>query len=656
MAEGEDDSEVRSLNSTAGWGSLFPRFIETPPRVIRRSLEQFVDDASGSQIRAWDDSIPVLQDEAEEVVGSRAREYTAILEYRLPLESRRADAVFLVSDAVIVIELKGKSLPSQADVDQAAAYARDLRAYHRECQTRPVHAVLVPMQATDRPQWRDDVWVTGPKWLDTLVRELSADSTAQPPATEAFLSAEAYCPLPSLVQAARELFDSGDVREVWKARAVTDPAVNAIAAIAHEAARTRTRHLILVTGVPGSGKTLVGMRAVHAHFLDDLAVPRANGKPAAPALFLSGNGPLVQVLQYVLRGAGGGGRTFVRHIKDYLDSYVPRTEKEPPEHLLVFDEAQRAFTPDKVRELHKNWPKQLVKSEPQHFVDLSERMPEWSVLVGLIGSGQEIHLGEEGGLAQWRHAVENCREPARWTVHAPALIEELFAGSGVATRWNLALNLDTELRFHAAAELHEPVADLLAAPLRATVEPTVAEPAHPSRGYDVTGLRLWATRDLDRAKRYLSDRYAEQPDARYGLLASSRDKLVQTFGVDNSWQATQAVRLGPWFTDGDESSRSCRRLETCVTEFGAQGLELDMALLAWGSDLVRENGRWNNSRARRYKPGDVELKDPYQLRINAYRVLLTRGRDGTVVFVPPVQELEETWAYLLANGFRELAD
>jgi DUF2075 family protein len=645
-----------SDEQTAGWDGGFPVFGETPTEIIRGRLERFVEGVSASQVRAWDDSIPALQREAREVLEAeqRARGYTAILEYKLPLEARRADAVFLVSDAVVVIELKGKSQPSQADLDQAAAYARDLRAYHRDCQTRAVHAVLVPTRAKDLPQMRDGVWVVGPASLDSLVCKLTANSTAAPPSVEAFLAGDAYRPLPTLVQAARELFESRDVREVWKARAATDPAVNAIAAIAHEAARTKTRHLVLITGVPGSGKTLVGMRAVHAHYLDDLAVPRSSGKPSTTGLYLSGNGPLVEVLQYVLRGAGGGGRTFVRHIKDYLDSYVPKPDKIPSEHLLVFDEAQRAFTPDRVRGLHKKWAPDLVRGEPEHFVNLCERIPEWSVLVGLIGSGQEIHLGEEGGLVQWRHALERCGDPSRWTVHAPALVEEVFIGGGMTTRWDMALNLDTELRFHSASELHRLVDDLLDTSPVADRQPVVAEPAPFGIDYDLAGIRLWITRDLERAKQYLHDRYAEQPDARYGLLASSRDKLLESQGINNSYQATKNVKLGPWYTEGDSSPLSCRRLDACVTEFGAQGLELDMALMGWGSDLRRKNGRWDNSLARGYKKGEVELKDPYQLRVNAYRVLLTRGRGGTVVFVPPTKEMDETWVYLLGRGFREL--
>lgn len=642
--------------TTAGWSSDFPLFRETPPRVIRTSLENFVREFGESQERAWSDSIPRLQAGTSEVLESdpRSGSYTAILEYRLPLEARRIDALFLVSGAVLVVELKGHTHALPEHVDQVAAYARDLRAYHRECQERPVHAVLVPTRQSSPPRKIGPIWVSGPDHLATLVKTLTDDALEGPPDAARFLDEASYRPLPGLVQAARELFFSGDVREVWRARAATDPAVEAIARIAHEAARSRSRHLILVSGVPGSGKTLVGMRAVHAHYIDDLAVPRSGLRPTAPGLYLSGNGPLVEVLQYVLRGAGGGGRTFVRHIKDYLDMYVPRPARIPGEHLLVFDEAQRAFTADRVRGLHKSWPPGRAASEPRHFIDICERIPEWSVLVGLIGSGQEIHSGEEGGLIQWRHALEESADPSRWTVHVSALLEDTFAGGVIRTQWDMRLNLDTELRFHSAARLHELIQALFDEGSSSSWELHVADKVRSGEGHHDAGIKLYLTRDLGRARQYLHERYAENPDARYGLLASSRDRLLADLGVPNRFQDTKRVRLGPWYADDHDSPRSCRRLDQCVTEFGAQGLELDMALLAWGSDFIRKNGRWTDEHARKYRAGDVKVLDPLRLRLNAYRVLLTRGRDGTIVFVPPVHELDETWDHLRSHGFTEL--
>jgi hypothetical protein len=635
----------------AGWNSSFPEFVTTPARIIRISLEEFVRAASSQESDSWADNVPRLQTEVSQVVDSdsRAPSYSAILEYQLPLDSRRADAVFLVAGAVVVIELKGKSVASQADVDQAAAYARDLCAYHSECRNRPVHAVLVATRSSLKPSLRDNVWVTGPEALDQLLHDLCAKAQSAVPDAKAFLEISAYCPLPTLVQAARELFDTGDVRPVWRARALTDEAVSTIAEVAREAARTRTRHLVLVTGVPGSGKTLVGMRTVHAHYLDDLAISRDGGKPTVPALFLSGNDPLVKVLQHVLRGGGGGGKTFVRGVKDYLDAYVPRPTRIPPEHLLVFDEAQRAFSADMVLEKHKQWPTDLVGSEPDLFIRLCERMPEWSVIVALLGTGQEIHRGEEGGVELWRDALFGSSERSRWTLHAPAELESIFNGV-VNTCWRPALNLDTALRFHLAADPQRLVASLLGDPGSASGSSSVAE----SAPRDLGAVRFWVTRDLDAAKQYLRDRYHEQPDARFGLLASSRDKLLVEHGVDNSHGAQRLVRVGAWFADPHDSPDSCCRLHTCLTEFQTQGLELDMALVAWGADLRRANGVWDSSLATKYQTGRVRVSDPNRLRLNAYRVLLTRGRDGTVVFVPPERSLDETWSYLLTNGFREL--
>jgi hypothetical protein len=639
---------------TAGWHSDFPTFRLTAAGTIRGSLHDFVVDASREQLAAWEASIPMLQREAGELLDTRpqAKGYGAVLEYLLPYDSRRPDVVVLAQGAVVVLELKGKESPSQADLDQAAAYARDLRAYHRECHERPVTAIVVPTHAHGTVTESGGVLIVAPDRLDAVIGEHADRAAGNGPVLQAFLADTAYCPLPTLVQAARELFHSGTVRDIWRAKAKTEPAVDAIADVAHDAAATGTRHLVLVTGVPGAGKTLVGMRAVHAHHLDDLAVPREDGKPSVPGLYLTGNGPLAEVLQYELRKAGGGGRTFVRHIKSYLDRYVPRPDLVPPEHLLVFDEAQRAFSPDMVADKHKAWPVALVASEPELFVRLCDRMPRWSVLVGLIGGGQEIHVGEEEGLKQWCTALMASKHP--WVVHAPAGLEQVFVGTRLETRWNPALNLNTEIRFHRATQLHEFVDTLLARGDSALAHRAAEQVLRPY-GEATDGLRLYVTRDIDVAKAYLRDRYADAPDMRFGLLASSRDKDLEGLGIGNDYQSTKRVRVGPWFSDGEESERSCRRLEICVTEFQCQGLELDMALVPWGTDLMREDGTWTIRKARRYQQrGRARVADPFQMRLNAYRVLLTRGRDGTIVFVPRLAELDATWEYLRNSGFKEL--
>ena len=161
------------------------------------------------------------------------------------------------------------------------------------------------------------------------------------------------------------------------------------------------------------------------------------------------------------------------------------------------------------------------------------------------------------------------------------------------------------------------------------------------------------TRDLDTAKDYFHARYAEAPDARYGLVASSRDKILAEWGIPNDYQSTKVMRLGPWYGDGEESRRSCRHLRECVTEFGAQGLELDGVLLAWGTDLMWEDEAWSNARAKRHARS-AHVRDAFQLRVNAYRVLLTRGRDGAVIFVPPLPELDATAARLQGHGVKVL--
>jgi len=634
-----------------GWDSDFVRFATTPSNAIVAKLRAFLSGASVEQVRAWDDSIPRLQTEVTQVheVREEAARYTAILEYELPLESRRADAIFLLRESVVVIELKGKSRPSDADIDQAHAYARDLRCYHAECEHRQVHALLVATGARGDFGHRRGVRICGPDALDEVVREYDVRGQGEILDPRRFLSSDAYRPLPTLVAAARELLIHGTLRRIKRAAAATDDAITAVSAIVHEAARTRTRHLVLLTGVPGAGKTLVGLRLVHSHFIDDLAVARAGVKPTAPAVFLSGNGPLVEVLQYELREAGGGGRTFVRGVKDYVKHHSTVAKRVPTEHVLVYDEAQRAYDAAMVASKHPELA-QTASSEPELFVEFAERIPEWCVVVGLIGGGQEIHTGEEAGTVQWADAIGASPQSTQWVVHGPPALVETF--NRIPFRSNPALNLNQSLRSHLSFRVHEYVAGLVAAnpaPIEAQIELAAVLA---SEGHD---LRI--TRDLDTAKGYLRERYAENPDARFGLVASSRDRDLVRFGVPNDFQATKQLRYGPWYGDDEPvpGGRSCRLLRDCVTEFGAQGLELDAVLLAWGTDFRRKGNGWNIDRARGYKRGGPPVRNPWQLRANAYRVLLTRARDATVVFVPALEELDETCDYLVGSGFRPLS-
>ena len=630
-----------------GWQSDFDEFRDTSPLVIRERLAEFVTDASPEQKRAWASSIPPLQTEVEKSIvrSALSAQYSAILEYMLPMESRRPDVILLIGARVMVVELKGKEWPTQADLDQVTAYSRDLRNYHRECADRDVVPVLVPTRAKGSQQMVDGVYVTGPHGLNDLIATLTPDSPLPAIERAKFLSDEAYCPLPTLVQAARELFVSGTLRTIHHARMATLPAIEEISRIVHQAALTKSRHLILLTGVPGAGKTLVGLQTVHARYLDDLAVERSGTKPSTPAVFLSGNGPLVDVLQYEMRSAGGDGKTFVRGVKEYVKRYSSKRSLVPPEHVLVFDEAQRAYDETKMRQSHDS---PSARSEPHEFIGFADRIPEWCVVIGLVGSGQEIHVGEEAGIGQWRDAVAESSRVSEWSIHAPPLAAERLSGSTVPVEVRTTLNLETELRFHQVRELHQYVAALLSNNSSGLLRAV-------GQRLNDDGYNFRVTRDLGLAKAYLRERYADDPQARFGLIASSKDKIVQRFGVPNDFQSTKRVKYGPWYGEPEDASsgRSCRLLNECVTEFGAQGLELDAALLAWGTDFRRADGRWTNDLSGKYLKGSVVF-DAFQLRLNSYRVLLTRGRDGAVIFVPPVTELDETYEHLRDSGMREL--
>jgi len=616
-----------------GWVSSLNNFCQTPLPTILTALSNFIPDASHQQIEAWEKSLSILKKECISLIKlfDESKDFSILIEYEIPRESRRPDVVILGYGVALVLELKGHSNPNQAFIDQAFAYGRDLQFYHGECDGKEVIALLVMVGGNFSFFEKDGVIISPIKDIHLLFLEKFKIKKGDLFNIENFLSANSYRPLPTLIRAARALFKHEPLPTIKRASAATDPAIEAISLIAREAATKKTRHLVLLNGVPGAGKTLVGLRAVHAGYLDDLAIPRSDGKKTIPAVFLSGNGPLVEVLQHTLRSLGGG-KTFVRGVKDYIKTYS-KSNSIPPEHLLVSDEAQRAWDSEQVTAKHRGPNRPINKSEPELFIEFAERIPEWCVFVGLIGSGQEIHVGEEGGIIQWRKAIEGCTDPSNWTIHASDMMLNDFLGSKLSLKSNSKLNLDIEIRYHLTPKVHEYVKSVLHVD-------NVENSKNIAKELSSSGFRFMITRNLDAAKSYISRRYEDSPEARYGILASSKDKSLVDFGVDNSFQTTKRLKVGPWYNDPQDSSFSCRQLQTVVTEFSSQGLELDFALIAWGTDFVYEKtGSWTNERSR----GTMgHVRNPFQLRLNVYRVLMTRGRDGAVIFLPELPYLNST--------------
>jgi len=653
-----------------GYKKTFQEFLRDSDGVVLSALREFVPDAGSSQEKAWRDSVGILRESVSTLVdsyGSLLHDAYIILEYKVALEFRRVDALFLLPNNVVVLEFKGKNRVYQADLNQAAAYARDLKSYHRSCHDLSVPCLLIVTEYRGSPYRERGVDVLGAKDLKETIATLVKPDTAIPDIDE-FLSPASYQPLPSLVKAARELFNSGSLKRIHKAAAKTQPALDTCISVIERSIRNKRRALILVSGVPGAGKTLVGLQLAHAEIISESG--DTNLSEVRP-LYLSGNGPLVKVLSYQIEQAyidsersqlescapGVDGKTFVRSVKGFIEQYASSHCRVPPfNNVLIYDEAQRAFDEEKLAKTHQNksgksQPKLSEEftglSEPSVIIKLAERLPDWSVVVGLIGTGQEINVGEEAGIGQWRSAIENSEHSRVWDVYYPGSDQasEVFANMENSMK-EQSLQLNETIRFHRVSKLYEFVKAFLDGDVRAA--------RRLSCDLNDDNYELYVTHSLGVAKKYLSNRYSDSPVRCYGMIASSLDKDLQRFGIKNGYSDTRSIDYGAWFSPSPDSVSSCRNLDVVVTEFGCQGLELDGSLLAWGTDLVRKGRNWSMEYADKHR--GRKPKNPLELRLNAYRVLLTRGRDGCIVYIPPLPKMVDTYRYFKDCGFGELKD
>jgi len=582
--------------------------------------------AERSQIAAWSECFTILHEQLTALCRTytNAEDWYIVFEYELPRErGRRPDVLILTPHTIFVIEFKGYNSILQAHIDQVAAYTRDLQHYHAASHSRPAHSLLVLTQTEVLDIQRDEVWIVSPDQLGaklpSLIHPLPASVDAIVP--EHWLRAD-YAPLPSLVNAARTLFQHEPLPYIRRAHSAGIPdAIAALVSISEQAYKQSELHLALITGVPGAGKTLVGLQFVYEHHFNTVGSQR-------PAVFLSGNGPLVKVLQYALKN-----RIFVQDVHGFLRDYGGQQKRPPEEHIWVYDEAQRAWDADKVREKRGEG-----VSEPEDFLRIGERMQSWAMVVGLIGEGQEIHLGEEAGIEQWNTAISNVSCP--WTVHCPPKLASVFSAAA-EVHVDAKLDLTISLRSHIAEYVQDWVKCLLAG--------AIDKAGAISQNIRKQGFDMYITQNIEAAKDYVKTRYQMQVEKRYGLLASSKAKNLSQYGIQNDYNYTKNLREGPWYNDAPESSQSCCQLHEVATEFACQGLELDFPIVGWGNDLLWAGQRWQSIAQPRSR-----ARDPHLLRLNSYRVLLSRGRDGFVVFVPPESNMVSTYRALEQAGLRPL--
>ncbi|WP_334178590.1 DUF2075 domain-containing protein [Pseudoxanthomonas sp.] len=627
------------------YGAGFRQFLDTDPDHILGELVRYTGaDVDHNQTNAWLEQIRLLK--ILELPAHLADTAKLYFEYTIPRLGRRVDVILIVGHALFVIEFKiGERHFTSSALDQAWDYALDLKHFHEASHGLSIAPLVV---ATEAPQQPIEVQAT--LHDDGLVRPVCTSGSNLSAAIDQCLSffdapdidAQAwehgrYLPTPSIIEAARALYAGHSVDSISRSDAgaqnlaVTSRAVDQVI----EQARKQGRKAIcFVTGVPGAGKTLVGL---------DVATRHMDKDDATYSVFLSGNGPLVAVLREALardsvERAATSGETllkgkarqevsaFIQNVHHFRDDCL-KDSAAPPEHVVLFDEAQRAWTLEKTASFmaRKKGLPNFDKSEPAFLISCLDRHQDWAVVICLVGGGQEINTGE-AGIREWLEAI--LTHFTAWDVHLPPQLNESEYGSRdvleqVLTRPdtypNPALHLATSMRSFRAESLSKFVREVLDLEIEAA-RATLLElqSRYPIR----------ITRNLPRAKQWLCDQ--ARGTERYGIVVSSQAQRLKPHAIDVRVK-TDPVR---WFLDGKEDVRSSYYLEDVSTEFQVQGLELDWTCVVWDGDLRHVGDAWSHHEFKGTRWNRINKQERRAYLKNAYRVLLTRARQGMVIVIP----------------------
>ena len=578
---------------------------------------------------------------------------TLLLEFEIPRIGKRVDAILILNGSILVLEYKvGAKTYDATSIDQAYDYALDLKNFHKASH----HLTIVPVLiATDAPSKSPtlEIGVDGiasPLLAnsDNLLTVLNLLSTALPKVgldTDAWINST-YHPTPTIVEAAQALYKGHKVEEISRSDA---GAINLTKTCSHvsrviDDAKVNNKKVIcLITGTAGAGKSLAGL---------NIATERMRYLENEHAVFLSGNGPLVAVLREALvqdqlaendllpkderikrKPAEQKASAFIQNIHHFRDDNLASNEA-PIEKVVIFDEAQRAWNKEQTSSFMKRKRGQdnFSMSEPDFLLSVMNRHKDWCVVVCLIGGGQEINTGE-AGITEWITALkENYQD---WEIH---FSDEIFKSDYALSReW---LEDQGPLKLHIEPDLNLSVSlrSFRAEKLSAFISAVISGDSIRAREIKehLTNYPIYLTRDLDKAKDQL--RQWARGSERIGLVASSNAIRLKPSGIFVKGEIDPTL----WFLKGKSDIRSSHYLEDVATEFDVQGLEIDWVGVCWDANFRVEDGKWITYNFSGSKWQSVHDLEKQKYIANSYRVLLTRGRQGIVIFVPDGNDADPT--------------
>jgi hypothetical protein len=636
------DEALRIDGRRAYYSASLAEFLTSQPEAILGELLSWSEfTVEKTQTGAWEVEISLLQNALGPYVGRGG----VAFEFVIPRFGRRIDVVLLIDNILFVLEFKiGGERFDRSAVEQVWDYALDLKNFHETSRDLCIVPLLI---ATDARSDIAPILLAGsdqvlapievaPQFLERTIESL-LDASAGPLINWASWNTGRYRPTPTIIEAARALYGRHSVEELSRHDAGAKNLAKtgkAISQLIRHARDTNTKAICFVTGVPGAGKTLVGL---------DVATKHMDPSSELHSVYLSGNGPLVAILREALtrdkvrqeleRGRKirkGEARqmveAFIQNVHRFRDECL--TDSGPPnEHVAIFDEAQRAWDLQKTVDFMTRKKKRadFSKSESEFLISCLDRHTDWAVVICLVGGGQEIHTGE-AGIGEWMAAIH--RSFPEWYVYvSPQLHDEEYrapdAYERLANRAKVIFNDD----LHLSVSMRSFRAERLSGFVKSVLDLEVAAAAETySRLAARYPIRL--TRNLAVGKAWLKSR--ARGSERYGIVASSQAQRLKPHAIDVR-SPTDPVH---WFLDGKEDTRSSFYLEDAATEFDIQGLELDWTCVVWDADFRHGETGWHHHSFEGDRWKNINKPERKIYLKNAYRVLLTRARQGMVIVVP----------------------